>query len=234
MRDNIPSAGRGNKILPAILIAANLLMLVIGILTIPPNLRSAAVKESPAPRTEQTALVTPASEKETPPAATESGSIPAPEETGASLSTEERPALEDFLWYTEDVIENGVPEGAQIIDSAEFVLGGWKGFILYDPNNNYGANSAELLNVDISGTGEELRLTLDWYLMLIPGETQAYDETDMDDVVFEGEWIGGGIQTFGWGELRLRRLYALEGKQYAFGSLETPDGIPALVALVRP
>ena len=71
MRDNIPSAGRGNKILPAILIAANLLMLVIGVLAIPPNLPSAAVKESPAPRTEQTALVTPASEKETPPAATE-------------------------------------------------------------------------------------------------------------------------------------------------------------------
>ncbi len=92
MRDNIPSAGRGNKILPAILIAANLLMLVIGVLTIPPNLPSAAVKESPAPRTEQTVLVTPASEKETPPpAATESGSIPAPEVTGVSLSTEERP-----------------------------------------------------------------------------------------------------------------------------------------------
>jgi hypothetical protein len=217
MRGNISSSGRGKKILPAILIVANLLMLVIGVFTIPPNLQSAAKKESPVPRVEQTSPVT-----------------PSPEETGASLSTEERPALEDFLWYTEDVIENGVPEGAQIIDSAEFVLGGWKGFILYDPNNNYGANSAELLNVDISGTGEELRLTLDWYLMLIPGETQAYDETDMDDVVFDGEWIGGGIQTFGWGELRLRRLYALEGKQYAFGSLETPDGIPALVALVRP
>lgn len=80
MRDNIPSAGRGNKILPAILIAANLLMLVIGVLTIPPNLTSAAVKESPAPRTEQTVLVTPASEKETPHAATGSGSIPAPEQ----------------------------------------------------------------------------------------------------------------------------------------------------------
>ncbi len=235
MRDNIPSAGRGNKILPAILIAANLLMLVIGVLTIPPNLPSAATgKKPPVIKTEQTTPVTPSPKGETPPATTESGSIPAPKETGVNLSTEERPALEDFLWYTEDVIENGVPEGAQIIDSAEFVLGGWKGFILYDPNNNYGANSAELLNVDISGTGEELRLTLDWYLMLIPGETQAYDETDMDDVVFEGEWIGGGIQTFGWGELRLRRLYALEGKQYAFGSLETPDGIPALVALVRP
>lgn len=91
MRDNISSADRGNKILAAILIAANVIMLVIGILTIPPNLRSAAVKESPAPRTEQTALVTPASEKETPPAATESGSIPAPEVTVVIFSTDERP-----------------------------------------------------------------------------------------------------------------------------------------------
>ena len=33
----------GKKVLTAILIAAILLMLVIGILTIPPNLRSAAV-----------------------------------------------------------------------------------------------------------------------------------------------------------------------------------------------
>lgn len=96
MRDNIPSAGRGNKILPAILIAANLLMLVIGVLTM---------------------LVTPASEKETPPAATESGSIPAPEVTGVSLSTEERPDLEDFLWYTEDVVYDGVPSDANIIDN---------------------------------------------------------------------------------------------------------------------
>ena len=224
----------GKKVITAILIALNLMMLVIGILTIPPNLQSAEVNDSPGLSAEQTGPATTSLDKESTPPSMDSEDIPEYDETSVNLSTEERPDLEDFLWYTEDVIENGVPEGAQIIDSAEFVLGGWKGFILYDPNNNYGANSAELLNVDISGTGEELRLTLDWYLMLIPGETQAYDETDMDDVVFEGEWIGGGIQTFGWGELRLRRLYALEGKQYAFGSLETPDGIPALVALVRP
>ena len=94
MRDNIPSAGRGNKILPAILIAANLLMLVIGVLTIPPNLPSAAVKESPAP-----------------------------EVTGVSLSTEERPDLEDFLWYTEDVVYDGVPSDANIIFQRKAALG---------------------------------------------------------------------------------------------------------------
>ena len=97
MRDNIPSAGRGNKILPAILIAANLLMLVIGVLTIPPNLPSAAVKESPAPRTEQTTPITPSPEEETPPATMESGSIPAPEVTGVSLSTEEHPDLKEHI-----------------------------------------------------------------------------------------------------------------------------------------
>lgn len=234
MRSSISSSGRGKKILPAILIAANVIMLVVGVFTIPPNLQSAAKKESPVPRVEQTSPVTPSPEKPTPSTASENEGVPSPEETDVRLSTEERPDWEEFLWYLEDVYENGVPADGLIIDNAKYVMGGWKGLILYDPDNTHGANSAELLNVDISGTGEELRLTLDWYLMLIPGETQAYDETDMDDVVFEGEWIGGGIQTFGWGELRLRRLYALEGKQYAFGSLETPDGIPALVALVRP
>jgi hypothetical protein len=209
MRKIISITGRSKKILLVILISANLLMLAAAIITIPPNLRALAGKDSPASR-----LV--------------------PERTGERLSTQERPDLDDFLWYTEDVIENRVPEGAQVIDNTSPVLGGWKGFILYDPDNSYGEYSSELLNVTIEGSDDNLRLTLDWYLLLLPGDTQAYDETEMEDIVFEGEWIAGGIQAFGWGEIQLRRLYNLDGKQYAVGSLETPDGTPALVALVRP
>lgn len=66
MRDNISSANRGNKILPVVLIAANLLMLVIGVITIPPNLRSEAGKESPVPGTEQTSPITPPLEEQPP------------------------------------------------------------------------------------------------------------------------------------------------------------------------
>ena len=95
------------KGLIAALIAANVIMLVVGILTIPPNLRSADGKGPPAPGTEQTAPVTPLQEEQTPPETVESGDIPAPEETDASLSTEERPDLEDFLWYTR--CNDGVP-----------------------------------------------------------------------------------------------------------------------------
>ena len=234
MRDNIPSAGRGNKILPAILIAANLLMLVIGVLTIPPNLPSAAVKESPAPRTEQTALVTPASEKEPPPAATESGSIPAPEVTGVSLSTEERPDLEDFLWYTEDVVYDGVPSDANIIDNIGPLTGSWKALIIYDPNNEYDSGAMEFLNVALAGAAESLSLTLDWYQIFWANEGDSFDETDMEDGVFLGKWENGGLWASGAGTIHLTQFYELNGKQYAVGTMDTPDGTPALVALVRP
>ena len=34
--------------------------------------------------------------------------------------------------------------------------------------------------------------------------------------------------------LHLTQFYELNRKQYAVGTMDTPDGIPALVALVRP
>jgi hypothetical protein len=234
MRDNIPSSGRGNKILPAILIAANLLMLVIGALTIKPNLRSAAGEEPSLPRVEQTSPATPSLEKEAPPAATESGSIPAPEKTGASLSTEERPDLEDFLWYTEDVAYNGVPSDADIIDNIGSLTGGWKAIIIYDPNNEYDAGAMEFLNFAFAGTAESLSLTLDWYQIFWANEGESFDETDMEDSVFSGKWENGGLWASGAGTIRLTQFYEQNGKQYAVGTMDTPDGIPALVALVRP
>ncbi|WP_352418231.1 hypothetical protein [Proteiniborus sp.] len=104
MRDNIPSTGRGNKILPAILITANVLMLVIGILTIPPNLKATVGSDVPEPRAEQTAPI---------------GTVEPDEDTSApaleNLSTEERPDLADILWYTEDVVYDGVPSDANAI-----------------------------------------------------------------------------------------------------------------------
>ncbi len=234
MRDNIPSTGRGNKILPAILITANLLMLVIGILTIPPNLRSAVGKDSPVPRVEQAAPVIPSLEEETPLVTTESGSNPATEITGVSLSTEERPDLEDFLWYTEDVAYDGVPSDANIIDNIGPLTGGWKALIIYDPNNEYDAGAMEFLNIVLAGTAESLSLTLDWYQIFWANEGESFDETDMEDTVFYGKWENGGLWASGAGTIRLTQFYEKNGIQYAVGTMDTPDGTPALVALVRP
>jgi hypothetical protein len=222
------------KGLIAALIAANVIMLVVGVFTIPPNLRSTAVKKSPAPRAEQTSPATPSPEEQTPPAATESGSIPAPEVTGVSLSTEERPDLEDFLWYTEDVVYDGVPSDANIIDNIDPLTGSWKALIIYDPNNEYDAGAMEFLNVALAGTAESLSLTLDWYQIFWANEGESFDESDMEDSVFLGKWETGGLWASGVGTIRLTQFYEQSGKQYAIGTMDTPDGIPALLALVRP
>jgi hypothetical protein len=202
------------KGLIAVLIAANLLMLVIGVLTIPPNLRAAAGKRSPVPGAEQTA--------------------PAPEETGVSLSTEQRPDWEDFNWYIEDVVYDGVPSDANIIDNIGPLTGSWKALIIYDPDNEYDAGAMEFLNVALAGTAESLSLTLDWYQIIWANAGEIYDETDMEDSVFSGKWESGGLWASGAGTIRLTQFYEQNGKQYAVGTMDTPDGIPALVALVRP
>jgi len=222
------------KGLIAVLITANVIMLVVGILTIPPNLRSADGKEPPAPGTEQTTPVTPSPKEEAPPTPTESGDIPAPEETDTSLSTEEHPDLEDFLWYTEDVAYDGVPSDANIIDSIDLLTGSWKALIVYDPNNEYDAGAMEFLNIALAGTAESLSLTLDWYQIFWANEGESFDESDMEDSVFLGKWETGGLWASGAGTIRLTQFYEQSGKQYAIGTMDTPGGIPALVALVRP
>ena len=216
------------------LIAANVIMLVVGVFTIPPNLLSVDAKGTPAPGTEQTVPITPSPEEQTTPATTESGGVPSPEETGASLSTEKRPDLENFLWYTEDVAYDGVPSDANIIDNIDPLTGGWKAIIIYDPNDEYDAGAMEFLNIALAGTAESLSLTLDWYQIFWANEGESFDETDMEDGVFNGKWENGGLWASGAGTIRLTQFYEQSGKQYAIGTMDTPDGIPALVALVRP
>ncbi len=248
MNDNTYPSGKGKKIAIAVLIAANLFMLVVGIITIPPNLRGdaedtdtpAAIELVPPVSTQEPGTQEPGTQEQgtqepgpidTPDAVGES---PAPEELPVDLSTEERPDLEDFLWYTEDVFYNGVPADANIISSISPLTGSWKAFIIYDPENEFDSNAMEYLNIVIAGTENDLSLTLDWYLIFWSNEGESFDETDMEDTVFNGKWENGGLWASGAGTIRLTQFYEINGKQYAVGTMDTPDGIPAQVALVRP
>ncbi len=150
-----------------------------------------------------------------------------------NLSTEERPDLGDFLWYTEDVLYNGVPSDANIIDNIGPLTGSWKALIIYDPNNEHNSSAMEFLNIALAGAAESLSLTLDWYQIFWANEGESFDETDMEDGVFLGKWENGGLWASGAGTIRLTQFYKQSGKQYAVGTMDTPDGTPALVALVR-
>lgn len=217
-----------------VLILANLLMLGIGIVTIPPNLQLREGRVIPLKGSEQKYPDKPSTDKKTPPTVTESDSGKEQKETGVSLSTTERPDLEDFAWYIDDTTTVGILSDAKTIDNISPVTGSWKALIIYDPNNEYDMSAMEFLNISLDGSAESLALTLDWYHIFWANESKFFDETDMEDSIFTGKWENGGLWASGAGTIRIKNFYEQEGKQYALGSMDTPDGIPALVALVRP
>ncbi len=256
-RESTPPTNRGKKSLIVILIVANLLMLVIAIVTIPPNLRGMSERSgSSAESSRVTTTVMQESEAmystdtvdtvdgvdsidtvdstdtaDAPDPSLEAG---IPQVADVDLSTDQRPDLGDFLWYTESVFYDGIPNNAAFIEEFEVLTGGWKGLIIYDPENEHGENAMEFLNVNIAGKSDNLNLTLDWYLMFIAGVGESFDETDMEDSVFNGKWEANGLWASGAGTIRLTQFYELNNKQYAVGTMDTPDGIPAIIALVRP
>ena len=256
---NTSRGGRGERVLMIALIAANLLLLVVNIITIPPNLQGMTKKADPPAAAESTSpIVTQEPEqtdtpdpKDTPdrtdtpdptdkpaptntPTPTDAPQSPGAEAPPATWSTEERPNLGDFLWYTEDVLYNGVPSNTNPIDSLSSLTGSWKALILYDPDNEFDSNAMEFLNISFAGTEDDVSLTFDWYLIYWANEGESFDETSMEDTVFNGKWENGGLWASGVGTIRLTQFYEQNQKQRAVGTMDMPDGIPALIALVRP
>ena len=232
---NTSPAGKRKRGLIIGLIVVNLLMLVVGIITIPPNLHGAMRKADPLVALDSTSPI--ATQKPEPVNVSPQVDTPeshVPEALPVDLSTEERPDLEDFLWYTEDVLYNGVPSDANTIGNMSTLTGGWKALILYDPNNEFDSNAIEFLNIELAGTEDDLSLTFDWYSIFWANKGESFDETAMEDTVFSGKWENGGLWASGAGTIHLTQFYEQNQKQYAVGIMDTTDGTPALVALVRP
>jgi len=228
-------ASKGKRGFMIVLIAANLLMLVLGIITIPANFQGEMRTTDPLVAIESVSPI--ATQMPEPVNASPQVDTPqshASEALPVDWSTEERPDLEDFLWYTEDVLYNGVPSDANTIGNISALTGGWKALIFYDPNNEFDSYAIEHLNIELAGTEDDLSLTFDWYSIFWANTGESFDETDMEDTVFSGKWENGGLWASGAGTIHLMQFYELNGKQYAVGTMDTPDGIPALVALVRP
>ncbi len=238
---------KGKKGLLIALIAANVFVLLLGILTITPALRGLAEridmlgagKPAPPALTEEEVEGEPwedpfGYEFEGESQGSSFGESQLPVQNAADFSTEERPDLGDFQWYLEDVMYEGIPAAAVNITSLDALGGGWKALIFYDPNDEYGSNAYDFLNITLRGTAENLQLVFDWYLIFWSWEGETYDLTDMEDTVFTGRWEDGRIWASGAGTVHLTDFYTLYNKQFALGTMDTPDGIPALVALTRP
>lgn len=157
-----------------------------------------------------------------------------PEEPTVDLSTEEKPGLSDFMWYFDNVYYNGIPGEAEAITDAAALNGGWKSFRWYDPEYTMDSYMLEFLNADISIEGDRAEVTLTLNDLHLPDGT-VIDESGSEPLRYQGAWDGSRIEASGGGAVHIETFYMLgDGKQYAVGTFDSPDGIPAYIALVRP
>lgn len=159
---------------------------------------------------------------------TERGSVP----DAASVSTADRPDLEEFQWY-DDVRQKGVWPDAEGMTAFDDLIGSWKGMIAYATDQKMEPYARALLNVNITGEEQNCHLTLDWYQMCW-GERSPRDETDKADSVFSGAYRSSECYVTGSGSITLGQFCRYQGKEYAFGTLTLPDGNGVELVLMRP
>lgn len=147
-----------------------------------------------------------------------------------SLSTQERPTLEEFSWY-EEVSVNGFWDDAVPLRTTEQVLGGWKGFVVRDPDRERDSYSQELVNVDISVDGSEAIFMVDSYKIYFDGE--SYDRSGEDAMRFTGDYFNQEFYVIGPGSISVGFFYEYQGHQYAMGEMVDPDGVTADFCLMR-
>ena len=151
---------------------------------------------------------------------------------GDTVSTTDRPDLEEFQWY-DTVRKDGVWQDAERITKLDALMGSWKGMVVYALDRKMEPYARELLNVTIAGTEQDCRLTLDWYQMCWKDRLPR-SESNKADSVFSGAYRNSECYVTGSGSITLGQFCRYEGKEYAFGSLTLTDGNTVELVLMRP
>jgi hypothetical protein len=142
-----------------------------------------------------------------------------------------RPDFYDFDWYISDVSVNGVPENAVQITELGDILGDWKAYNHYDPNNTTGNTCEMLFNLELSVEEAGVKALFDWYYTKYAKNEEA--EYENSTTTYIGNWNNGSLHAESKGSIDISEFYELDGKQYAVGTMLDRNGVPAVVALVR-
>ena len=148
---------------------------------------------------------------------------------------EQEVIYDGFRWNREDgpFWENLAPDAIKLTDF-EAVRGGWKAYILDDPGMDVSDYTIEhYLNIDVSGNASSAVVTLDWSYTFNWDEG-AKAEDGSPDTVFSGDWSEGALEAYGAGMILLKDFYFDGATEYAVGTLTWPDGVDAIIAVVRP
>lgn len=151
----------------------------------------------------------------------------------SDYDTSTSPTLEDFIWVTPEIYKGSLPDDIDRLGFDE-VTGSWKAYIITDPEVKYDSMTESFLNASVSGSEDNVEITLDWNYTYINSEGSGYDDNSPDSV-FTGAWSDGSVKdATGAGKISIDTFYYENGHEYAVGSMMWPDGIPAVVFFSRP
>lgn len=142
--------------------------------------------------------------------------------------------LDDFYWYIEGVKQNGIPRDAAIITDKSKISGAWKCFVEVDPQDQRQSAAVQYAFVNIAVQGDEIKFNLNPLRIKFAREASFHDLSRQADSIYRGRWENGGIYVTGPGNIRIKKFYSHNGRQYAIGEGLLPDGCLENYALVRP
>lgn len=156
----------------------------------------------------------------------------APDSEPATLIPDEKLNLQMFDWYENDVRYNWFPEGSVQLTELQDILGDWKAWVKYDPNNESGNPGDLLAYVNIDPGQNAIAASCYWYWSRYQNAPEgSYDSAQSH---FYGSFEDGQLYTEGPGILHIKYFCEYNGTQYGVGMMQTKEGIKAIICLMRP
>ena len=161
--------------------------------------------------------------------------------------TSREPVWSDFEWVMSDEMTQGLLSGEDMFSDSAYrltdfddVVGGWNGYLCYDPNNTYADNPwggpmVFLVHAEISGDRSEPSLYFEWlqYRKTADGEEGKLTSKETFACNRRSNNVFNGRAGSGW-HITLEHFCWIDGKEYATGRMKAADGGDCILALFRP
>lgn len=212
--------------------------------TQPQTEKPTAAESTAAPTQEQTSQATtapvtqPVTQKPTQAPTQKPTQAPATEPTSPypdpnSVSTKETASSREAELYTWNNGWSDMSSNAELIGDFTALTGGWKALIVTDPFELMDAYTTDFVNISISGSASDVKITMSWGTRLY-NSTGKTVQTNSTPSSFSGKFQKGAIDAVGSGRLVIKDFYCGNGKEYAVGEYTWPDGLVGYVGLTRP
>ena len=151
------------------------------------------------------------------------------------LSPDGDPWFDEFLFYEDDVYDNGIPDGAVLLTAGQ-VTGQWKYCLTFNRLTEGEERIDEIGLAELSLDGDTATLVLHPMYIRYGSHVDPEDEAEVGYPVFTGTWDDAYIDVSGEGiAIGLGPYYFHDGKDHVLGNIVvTKTGMFGDVLLVRP